>query len=234
MEGIVSLRLPTSVGSVQINGSVDRVDLYRRFDGTVFVRVVDYKTGTKTFEMSEITEGLGTQMLLYLFILCDNSRRYLEDGAIRPAGVLYHPLSDLVLKRGQNDKQRLKQMCMSGIVLDDPSVVLAMEKEKGKLFIPAELNKEGNPTGNVVTPHQFDLLRKTVESLLVGMADKLAVGEIDALPLQKKNEDPCQYCDYKPVCARDAEDAMRELTKRSMKQVLEDMETAMEEVSDHE
>ena len=234
VEGIVSLRLPTSVGSVQINGSIDRVDLYRRFDGTVFVRVVDYKTGAKTFEMNEITEGLGTQMLLYLFILCDNSRRYLEDGAIRPAGVLYHPLSDLVLKRGQDDKQRLKQMCMSGIVLDDPSVVLAMEKEKGKLFIPAELNKEGNPTGNVVTPHQFDLLRKTVESLLVGMADKLAVGDIDALPLQKKNEDPCQYCDYKPVCARDAEDAMRELTKRSMKQVLEDMETAMEEVSDHE
>ena len=90
------------------------------------------------------------------------------------------------------------------------------------------------PTGTVVTPHQFDLLRKTVESLLVGMADKLALGEIDALPLQKKKEDPCQYCDYKPVCARDAEDAMRELTKRSMKQVLEDMETAMEEVSDHE
>lgn len=235
VEGIVSLRLPTSVGSVQINGSVDRVDLYRRFDGTVFVRVVDYKTGTKTFEMNEITAGLGTQMLLYLFILCDNSRRYLEEGALRPAGVLYHPLSDLVLKRGEDDKKRLKQMCMSGIVLDDPSVVLAMEKgqDKTKLFIPAELNKEGKPAGDVVSLHQFDLLRKTVESLLIGMADKLAAGEIDALPLQKKKEDPCQYCDYKPVCARDQEDAMRELSKRSMKQVLEDMETALEEVSDN-
>ena len=235
VEGIVSLRLPTAAGSVQMSGSVDRVDLFRRFDGTVFVRVVDYKTGTKTFEMSEITEGLGTQMLLYLFILCDNSHRYLEEGNLRPAGVLYHPLSDLVVKRGQDEKKRLKQMCMSGIVLDDPSVVLAMEQGGDRLFIPASLDKGGKPAGDVVSQNQFDLLRKTVESLLIGMADKLAAGDIDALPLQKhKNADPCMYCDYKAVCARDGDAAARELNKRSMKQVLEDMETALEEVSGDE
>ncbi len=231
-EGVVSLRLPTSVGSVQIRGSVDRVDLYRRFDGTVFVRVVDYKTGTKTFEMDEITAGLGTQMLLYLFILCDNSRRYLEEGDLVPGGVLYHPLSDLVIDRGQDQAERLKQMRMSGILLDDPSVVLAMEKEGGNLFVPAKLNKEGKPTGNVVTRHQFDLLRKTVETLLVGMAHTLANGDIAALPLQKGNTTPCTYCDYRAVCNRDAEDPVRELTHKSMKQVLADMED--EEVSDGE
>lgn len=231
-EGVVSLRLPTEVGSVQIRGSVDRVDLYRRFDGTVYVRVVDYKTGSKTFEMDEITVGLGTQMLLYLFILCDNSRRYLEEGSLVPGGVLYHPLSDLVVDRGQDQAERLKQMRMSGILLDDPSVVLAMEKEGGNLFVPAKLNKEGKPTGNVVTRHQFDLLRKTVETLLVGMADTLANGDIAALPLQKGNTIPCTYCDYRAVCNRDAEDPVRQLTHKSMKQVLTEMEP--EEVSDGE
>ena len=231
-EGVVSLRLPTSVGSVQIRGSVDRVDLFRRFDGTVFVRVVDYKTGTKTFEMNEITVGLGTQMLLYLFILCDNSRRYLEEGSLMPGGVLYHPLSDLVMDRGQDPAERLKQMRMSGILLDDPSVVLAMEKEGGNLFVPAKLNKEGKPTGNVVTRHQFDLLRKTVETLLVGMADTLVNGDIAALPLQKGNTLPCTYCDYRAVCNRDGEDPVRALAAKSMKQVLSDMEA--EEVSDNE
>ena len=231
-EGILSLRLPTSVGSVQVRGSVDRVDLFRRFDGTVFVRVVDYKTGTKTFEMNEITVGLGTQMLLYLFILCDNSRRYLEEGDLVPGGVLYHPLSDLVVDRGQDPNERLKQMRMSGILLDDPSVVLAMEKEGGNLFVPAKLNKEGQPTGNVVNRHQFALLRKTVEDLLVGMADTLAGGDIAALPLQKGNTTPCTYCDYKAVCSRDPESPVRELTAKGMKQVLADMEA--QEVSDDE
>ena len=231
-EGVVSLRLPTSVGSVQVRGSVDRVDLFRRCDGSVFVRVVDYKTGTKTFEMNEITVGLGTQMLLYLFILCDNSRRYLEEGSLVPGGVLYHPLSDLVVDRGQDTAERLKQMRMSGILLDDPSVVLAMEKEGGNLFVPAKLNKEGKPTGNVVTRHHFDLLRKTVETLLVGMANTLANGDIAALPLQKGNTTPCTYCDYRAVCNRDGEDPVRELAAKSMKQVLADMEA--EEVSDCE
>lgn len=231
-EGILSLRLPTATGSVQIRGSVDRVDLFRRGDGSVFVRVVDYKTGTKTFEMNEITVGLGTQMLLYLFILCDNSRRYLEEGDLRPGGVLYHPLSDLVVDRGQDPAKRLKQMRMSGILLDDPSVVTAMEKDSGGLFVPAKLNKEGKPTGNVISKHQFDLLRKTVETLLVGMADTLANGDIAALPLQKGNTLPCTYCDYRAVCNRDPEDPVRELEAKGMKQVLADMEA--EEVSDGE
>ena len=231
-EGILSLRLPTATGSVQIRGSVDRVDLFRRGDGSVFVRVVDYKTGTKTFEMNEITVGLGTQMLLYLFILCDNSRRYLEEGSLTPGGVLYHPLSDLAVDRGQDPNERLKQMRMSGILLDDPSVVLAMEREGGNLFVPAKLNKEGKPAGNVVSRHQFDLLRKTVEDLLVGMADTLVNGDIAALPLQKGNTLPCTYCDYRAVCNRDPEDPVRELAAKGMKQVLADMEA--EEVSDGE
>lgn len=231
-EGVVSLRLPTAAGSVQVSGSVDRVDLYRRFDGSVYIRVVDYKTGKKTFEIQEIPAGLGTQMLLYLFILCDNSRRYLEKGNLSPAGVLYHSFSDLMVDKGKDATARLKKMRMSGLVLDDASVVQAMEQGTGGVFIPAKLNKEGLPTGNVATCHQFDLLRKTVESVLVGMADKLAEGEIAALPLQKKkNVNPCAYCDYKAICARDADGAVRELASKDLKQVMEELETACEEVN---
>ena len=235
-EGILSLRLPTSVGSVQISGSVDRVDVYHRGDGSVYVRVVDYKTGKKTFEIKEIPEGLGTQMLLYLFILCDNSRRYLEgEGEIRPAGVLYHTLADTMAERGKDATERLKKMCMSGLLLDDPAVVVAMEKGKGGVFIPAKLNKEGIPTGSVATQRQFDLLRKTIESLLVGMADRLAAGEIAALPLQKDSQThPCQYCDYRAVCARDADADLRELASKNLKQVMAELEAADEEVSDGE
>ena len=220
---------------MQVSGSVDRVDIYRRFDGSVFIRVVDYKTGKKTFEIQEIPAGLGTQMLLYLFILCDNSRRYLTEGALAPAGVLYHSLSDIVVERGKDATARLKKMRMSGLLLDDPSVVTAMEQGTQGIFIPAKLNKEGIPTGNVATYHQFALLRKTVESLLVGMADKLADGEITALPLQKdKSTDPCGYCDYKAVCARDADAVVQELASKNLKQVMDDLETAYEEVSDGE
>ena len=225
------VRLPIDGGSVQVRGSVDRVDLYVRADGTAYVRVVDYKTGSTRFDLCELTEGLGMQMLVYLFVLCDNSRRYLEDkGELRPAGVLYHPLSDLVVDRGKSDAERLRRMRMSGLVLDDPAVVLAMEAEGQSHFIPAKLNKEGQPTGNVVSLRHFTLLRGVVEKLLRQMGETLLCGDVAALPLRKGDSVPCQYCDYRAVCGRDPEDPVRELVKKNMTEVLEDLE-AQEEVT---
>ena len=224
-EGVLSVRLPITDGSVQVRGKVDRVDLYIRADGTAYVRVVDYKTGSTRFDLCELTAGLGMQMLLYLFILCDNSRRYLEErGELRPGGVLYHPLSDLVVERGKSDNDRLRRMRMSGLVLDDPAVVLAMEAEGASHFIPAKLTKEGKPSGNVVTLDQFRLLRGVVEDLLMQMGERLLQGDIAALPLKKGESIPCRFCDYRAVCGRDPEDPVRELEKKNMTAVLEELE----------
>ena len=49
-------------------GKVDRVDGWLH-DGRLYLRVVDYKTGKKSFDLSEIRHGIGIQMLLYLFTL---------------------------------------------------------------------------------------------------------------------------------------------------------------------
>lgn len=232
-EGILSVRLPITDGSVQVRGKVDRVDLYIRADGTAYVRVVDYKTGSTRFDLCELTAGLGMQMLLYLFILCDNSRRYLqEQGELRPGGVLYHPLSDLVVERGKSDSDRLRRMRMSGLVLDDPAVVLAMEAEGASNFIPAKLTKEGKPSGNVVTLSQFRLLRGVVEELLMQMGERLLQGDIAALPLKKGESVPCRFCDYRAVCGRDPEDPVKELEKKAMSAVLEDLESEGEVTTD--
>ena len=211
-EGILSLRLPIDGGSVQLSGKVDRVDLYVRPDGTAFVRVVDYKTGNKEFKLGEVFSGIGTQMLLYLFILCDNSHRYTKDGApLRPAGVLYHPLSDLLVERGADDAltARLKTMQMDGVVLDDPATILAMDKQGNKTFIPAGLKKDGSTTGPVLRPEHFDRLRKVIEQLLIHMGNDLLAGNIAALPLCNDTFNACEYCDYRAVCGRDKEDPSR-------------------------
>ena len=195
--------------------------------------MVDYKTGKTTFELGDVEAGLGMQMLLYLFIVGDNSRRYLEDqGQLRPAGVLYHKLSDLVVDRGQGSADRLKKMCMEGVVLDDASVLLAMEPGGEKCYIPANLDKGGTPTGSVVTLRQFQLLRRSVERLLVGMADTLLAGDIEALPLQTGDRSPCTRCDYRAVCARDAEAPVTEFKAKGRRTYLEELEAQDEEVSD--
>ncbi len=233
---IASMRVTFPRGSVRLIGKVDRVDLFVRFDGKAFVRVVDYKTGTKTFDLNELSAGLNMQMLLYLYNICDHPERFNTDG-VQPAGVLYHPLSDLIVDRKTGDKaqtERLKSMKMDGIVLDDASVVQAMERDNGKLFIPAEIAKDGKPKGSVITEAQFALLRNVVEQLLVNMANDLLDGDIAALPIQRGEYTPCTYCDYRAVCARDEDDPTAPLAERSAKQVLEELEQTAEEVSDGE
>lgn len=233
---IASMRLSFPRGSVRLVGKVDRVDLFVRFDGKAFVRVVDYKTGAKTFDLNELSAGLNMQMLLYLYNICDHPERFNTDG-VQPAGVLYHPLSDLIVDRKSGAKaqtERLKSMKMDGIVLDDASVVQAMERDNGKLFIPAEIARDGKPKGSVITEAQFALLRGVVEQLLINMADSLLDGDIAALPIQRGEYTPCTYCDYRAVCARDEDDPTASLTERSAKQVLEELEQTAGEVSDGE
>ena len=233
---IPSMHLTFPRGSVRLIGKVDRVDLFVRFDGKAFVRVVDYKTGTKTFDLNELSAGLNMQMLLYLYTICDHPA-YFGTAAVQPAGVLYHPLSDLLVDRRAGDSaqtQRLKSMKMDGIVLDDASVVQAMERDNGKLFIPAYIAAQGQPKGSVITEEQFGLLRGVVEQLLVNMANNLLDGDIAALPIKRGEYTPCTYCDYRAVCARDEDDPTSLIGERSMAQVLKDLEQSAQEVSDGE
>ncbi len=234
-DGILSIRLPFDGGQVRLVGKVDRMDLYVRADGEAFVRVVDYKTGSKDFVLGELPYGLNTQMLLYLYVICDNSHRWLQEGhTLRPAGVLYHPVTDLTVSRDAADMQktRLRLMRMDGIVLDDASVVLAMEEEPDKVFIPATLTADGTPTGSVVTARQFALLRGVIERLLTTMAESLLMGDIAALPLRNDKHDACQYCDYRAVCARDADAPARPLEPLGDKALLHTLDEEVDENAD--
>ena len=56
------LEFPYDGGKISVSGSIDRVD---KFGG--YIRVVDYKTGSKKFKLPDILFGLNLQMLLYLY-----------------------------------------------------------------------------------------------------------------------------------------------------------------------
>lgn len=59
--------------TVRIVGTVDRVDAMPLGQRT-YLRVVDYKTGGKDFQLKEVYCGLDCQMLLYLFTLERNAQ----------------------------------------------------------------------------------------------------------------------------------------------------------------
>ncbi len=217
-----TVSLENNEGTVHLTGKVDRVDLYRRGD-EVFVRVVDYKTGKKTFSMTDLPYGLNMQMLIYLFAVCkEAAARYAADSA-KPAGVLY--LSASKAPAMPIGEKKLKALRMNGLLVRDAGILTAMEQEGKGTFIPASL-KDGDIADNssVVSYADFETIRQYTEILLRRMATRLLSGDIAALPTGTDNELSCKYCAYRRICRRRDQDPFVCKEQRTPQEVLDFME----------
>lgn len=206
------LELPTGE-RIDIVGKVDRVDTYVRGDEK-YIRIVDYKTGTKKFRLSDIIYGLNIQMLLYLSIIEKTGKgRYSENDryALAPAGILYMPATPYA-KTGEfrseknieeSKKNQRSSFRMSGLLIDDKEILSAMENGLKGLFIPAKLNSNGklsNAETNFADLATYGKIFSYIDKKLTQMAESLYDGDIVRKPVKGSGNDACKYCDYKTVC----------------------------------
>ncbi|MCI8818906.1 MAG: ATP-dependent nuclease subunit B, partial [Oscillibacter sp.] len=194
-------------GELRVGGKVDRVDGWLK-DGKLFLRVVDYKSGKKSFDLSAVRMGLDIQMLLYLFTLQKTGAAHFGE-AIEPAGVLYLPARDDILSAERNippeklQSEREKQLRRSGLLLAEPQVLQAMEHEAltEPRYLPLRVNKSGNLSGSLASAVQLGKLAQYVERLLHDIAREIRQGNIDADPCCHTEEDRhCRYCDWASAC----------------------------------
>jgi len=192
-------------------GMIDRVDGFKRND-TLYLRVMDYKTGKKTLSLPDVLHGRDMQMLIYLFALqFFGKERYGSD--IAPAGVLYVPARDVILKAPRNatkeelDKMRENELRRGGLVLNDPDVLEAMENGDEKKYLPVKYTKDGAVTGDsLVNAEQIALLSKHVDRMLRRAVSEILGGSIECSPYYKNATDnACLYCEYSTVCCFDEE-----------------------------
>lgn len=225
-------------GRLLVGGKVDRVDIMK-LGGKTYLRVVDYKTGVKNFNLSDLLYGLNLQMFIYLFTLCENSgERYGKD--VVPAGVLYVPAKKPSLTalrsepEGSVKKRADKQLRMNGMVLGDADVIIGMERNGGGRFIPAQLKPEEDEGGKVrysinarssaATLEQFGILKRHIEEMLKSMALTLREGDARAIPVSGLNYNPCEYCDYKSVCGFEPGCKVKNIFKLENKEIFNKME----------
>lgn len=196
--------------TVSVSGFVDRVDGWEK-DGRLYLRVVDYKTGRKSFDLTDVWNGLGLQMLLYLFTLEREGRGLFGGKEIVPAGVLYLPARDAVVagSRTMTEEERQKavdrELKRRGLVLDDPEVLSAMETygEEGVRFLPVKVSaKTGAITGEaLISAERLGKLEQHIHKVLHDIGTELAAGNIAADPFWRGPEqNACRYCDYADAC----------------------------------
>lgn len=219
--------------SVKIRGSVDRVDIMES-NGKKYIRVVDYKTGTKKYSLSDVLYGINLQMLIYMSAINSGGKEYFESD-ITPAGVLYVPAvspSANVTSKGlaaavsDADKDRK----MHGIILDDIEVIKGMENEAKGVYIPVSIKGDTvvDRGGSLATLEEFGALFAQVDKSIAQMAQSLCDGDIDAVPA-KGSYDACAWCPYLSVCGYKDGDNCREIQKLKKEEVFDILST--EEVS---
>ncbi len=195
--------------TISVTGFVDRVDGWID-GGKLHLRVVDYKTGRKTFDLTEVWNGLGLQMLLYLFTL-EEKGQAIYGLPVEGDGVLYLPAREAVIRGSRSisdeelKKKVDKELTRSGLVVNDQRVLDAMEErgEKGDRFLPLRVSKNGGEvTGEALaTAEQLGRLGRHVQRVLEEICGELAGGNIAADPFWRGPEkNACRFCDYAAAC----------------------------------
>ena len=199
----------TPSGDGVVSGFVDRVDLYE-VPGGAYYRVVDYKTGRKDFDYADILCGMGLQMLIYLFALKEHGQAH-YGMKLFPAGVLYVPAREDMesVPPGTSEEKlaevRAKHKCRKGLILDDETVLQAMEPAEGTpRYLPYQL-KKGERTGELASRAQLEMLDRFVMQSLREMTGAMLGGGVTPDPiLRGQSWSSCMYCDFAQACHRDA------------------------------
>ena len=206
-QAVPAVRIWEPGAETRIGGKVDRADGWIR-DGKLYLRVVDYKSGKRKFDLGAVRMGLDIQMLLYLFALERNGRAW-AGREIVPAGALYLPARDEILEAPRDigpealERMREKELRRSGLLLSDPEVLRAMEHESltDPHYLPIRVGKDGALSGDIASAEQLGKLGRYVDGLVARIAGELRRGVIDADPCSRGPEDrPCRYCDWASAC----------------------------------
>ena len=224
-----AIDVPGQTMDAQLRGFVDRVDRWN--DGQMnFFRVVDYKTGKKDFDYCDIYNGLGLQMLLYLFALEGEGSALLGDDPV-PAGVQYFPArvplvaADGILSDEDAAAAREKMWKRKGLLLSDERVLNAMESEDAPQRLPYTRKKDGSLSGDLADRQQLNLLKAYIFDLLKKMVDEIASGCVTPNPYTRGNShNACTFCPFGAVCHQQTVEGRRNYKAISSQQFWEDVE----------
>lgn len=208
-----AMRIPLSKEeSLHLRGRIDRLDLCEDEDA-VYVKIIDYKSGTTAFDLSALYHGLQLQLVVYMDAALEMEERKGPGKPVVPAGIFYYNIDDPVIEReGEMTEEDingkvLKQLRMNGLVNSDLNAIshLDHEIETESDVIPVAM-KNGiiqEAKSSVAGGNRFSSLRQFVREKLKSEGKEILDGVIDVNPYKQGNRSACDYCPYHSVCGFD-------------------------------
>ena len=197
---------------MHLQGRIDRIDVSEDAEH-VYVKVIDYKSGNKKFDLAALYYGLQLQLVVYMNAAMELESRKHPDKEIVPAALLYYHIDDptietpVELTQEQINEEILTKLRMNGVVNSDPAVVERLDRflqDKSKV-IPVEKKKDGSfsARSGILSREELQVVSAYVDTKIRQIGREILDGKIAANPYEKGNEEACTYCAYKKVCGFD-------------------------------
>ena len=197
---------------MHLQGRIDRIDVSEDAEH-VYVKVIDYKSGNKKFDLAALYYGLQLQLVVYMNAAMELESRKHPDKEIVPAALLYYHIDDptietpVELTDEQINEQILAKLRMNGVVNSDPEVVERLDHylQDKSAVIPVEKKKDGSfsARSGILSREEMQLVSAYVDAKIRDIGREILDGKIAANPYEKGNEEACTYCAYKKVCGFD-------------------------------
>ncbi len=199
-------------GHLDLHGVIDRVDCLKE-DSKVYVKVIDYKSGTARFDIHLAVNGLQLQLVTYMDMALRAAKDHFGDDAEPvPAGMFYYHISDPVLDYSRSqadadpDARRLEALRMDGAVPESAELLKKLDRtvSPGKTQISstdlrgsAVISSRG---ACILSEEDFEKLILATRERMQEDADRIIQGDIEIRPFEGGGRRQCDRCDYHSVC----------------------------------
>lgn len=195
------------------NGKIDRVDTCVDED-KVYVKVTDYKTGSKEFDIVSLYYGLQLQLMVYMDAAVRIQKKKTPDKEVIPAGVFYYRIQDPFVEKPKEkletemiDREILCALKPDGMVNLKDEVLKHLDNTKASdsIAAPIKFNKNGSlsKTSKAVSEDAFRAMMKHAMKKVEEAHNGILSGDTAPLPYRKGTESGCDYCKYRHVCGFD-------------------------------
>ena len=195
---------------LQLRGRIDRVDEYLSEDRkTLFLKVIDYKSGKKAFSLKNLFAGLDLQLPLYMDYVLQREKEKNPNREVLPSALFYFTMENPVIpydKDSDPDKERLKAFKPSGLVnFSEESLSHLEKREEESLLLPVQCkNGEVEEKGAAVSSEKLEALLAFARKEMLEGAKRIKEGEKGISPIRKEGDiTACSYCPYHSICGFD-------------------------------
>ena len=201
---------------LQLRGRIDRLDLCED-EQHVYVKIIDYKSGTTSFDLAALYYGLQLQLVVYMDAAVEMEERNHPDKEVVPAGIFYYHINDPLADKQEGmtveeiEKQILRQLRMNGLVNSELDIINHLDRDiqKESDVIPVAI-KDGyvqESRSSVASTRRFEDLRRFVNHKLQEAGKDILKGNIGLKPYKQASRTSCDYCPYHAVCGFDTKTA---------------------------